>query len=175
MLEFYLGCLTMGILFALVTVIFGDLFSDFLGGFFEALSFDHLDFFHPVVFMGGLTVFGGCGAMLEKYSVLDKIPVTLLSLLGALIFSFLSYFLYVKPMKNAENSTGFSIQDLVGKIGEVVVPIPTQGCGETLFKIGAGYTNQIAASFDGTEIAVGSKAVVAEVKEGILYVFPYED
>lgn len=175
MLEFYLGCLTVGILFALVTVIFGDLFSDFFGGIFEALSFDHVDFFHPVVFMGGITVFGGCGVMLEKYSALDSIPVALLSLLGALTFSVLSYFLYVKPMKNAENSTGFSIHDLVGKIGEVVVPIPAQGCGETIFKIGAGHTNQIAASFDGTEIAAGAKAVVAEAKEGILYVFPYEE
>jgi len=95
--------------------------------------------------------------------------------MSAVLLSSLVYFAYVKPMKGAESSTGFSVQDLIGKIGEVIVPIPAKGCGEVLIKIGAGNTNQIAASSDGEDIPAASRVVVAEVKEGVLYVFRYDN
>lgn len=40
-----------------------------------------------------------------------------------------------------------------------------------LIKIGAGNTNQIAASSDGEDIPAGTRVVVAEIKDGVLYVF----
>ncbi|WP_418791176.1 NfeD family protein [Phosphitispora sp. TUW77] len=175
MLELYWGCLAGGVFFALITVIFGDILGDAFDGVLDALSFDHLDFLQPMVIVGGITVFGGTGATLTMYTSLDSFPVAVISLLAAILLSIAVYFLYVKPMKKTENSTGFSIQDLVGKFGEVTVPVPAKGYGEVLVKIGAGNTNQIAASFDGEELPAGIRVVVAEAKDSVLYVFRYEE
>jgi membrane-bound ClpP family serine protease len=123
-----------------------------------------------MVWISGLTVLGGAGILLEYYSGLRGISVLVLSVLCAVVVSVIVYFFYVKPMENSENSIGFSMQDLTGMIGEVNVPIPEAGFGEVIVKAGAGYTNQIAASFDGVEIEAGERVVIVEVKEHVLYV-----
>jgi len=173
-LEVYWTCLIGGVLFALVNIIFGDILGDMFGGFFDSLSMDHLDFLQPMVLVGGITIFGGSGIMLRQYTHLEPFPVALVSLMMSIAVSFLVYFSYVKPMKNSENSTGFSINDLVGKIGEVTVPIPVGGYGEVVVKVGAGNTNQIAANLEQVDIAAGERVVVGETKDGVLYVFRYE-
>lgn len=112
--------------------------------------------------------------MFNQHTNLDPLKIAVLSLMISIILSILLYFAYVKPMKNSENSTGFSLKDLVGKIGEVSVPIPIDGYGEVVIKVGAGNTNQIAANLEKVEIPAGTRVVVGEAKEGVLYVFPYE-
>ncbi len=175
MIDLYWGCLAGGIIFAVISLIFGDLLGDIFDGLFDAVSVDGVDFIHPMVIVGAITVFGGSGIILSQYTAMAPLRVVVLSLLSAMLVSILVYFAYVRPMKNSENSTGFSVQDLVGKIGEVVTPIPGNGCGEILIRIGAGNTNQIAASLDEEGLAVGTRVVVAEVKDHVLYVFPYEE
>ncbi len=175
MLDLYWGCLSVGIIFAVVSLIFGDMLSDIFDGIFDAISFDSADFIHPMVIVGGITVFGGCGILLSQYTSLTPSLVALFSLFNAFIISAVVHFAYVRPMKNSENSIGFSVQDLVGRIGEVVIPVPENGCGEVLIRIGAGNTNQIAASLDGKVLSMGTRIVVAEVKDHVLYVFPYEE
>lgn len=174
MLDIYWLCFSGGVLFALVTLVFGDILGDIFGGIFDSLSMDHLDFLQPMVLVGGLTIFGGSGIMFNQYTNLDPLKTAALSLVISITVSILVYFSYVKPMKNSENSTGFSLKDLVGKIGEVSVPIPIDGYGEVIIKVGAGNTNQIAANLEKLEIPAGTRVVVGEAKDGILYVFPYE-
>ncbi len=170
----YWGCLIGGSLFALTTIIFGDVLGDIFDGIMDSLPFEHLDFIQPMVIVGGITVFGGAGIMLHRYTSLDALPVFLVSSMVGVLSSAVTYFAYVKPMKNTENSTGFSIQDLVGKIGEVTVPVPAQGFGEVVIRVGAGNTNQIAASMDGEELPAGARVVVGDTREGVLYVFRYD-
>ncbi|MDT3698538.1 MAG: protease [Thermincola sp.] len=167
MVEVYWACFIGGALFAIVTIIFGDLlghmFDGMFDGIFHAVSGHHLDIFSPMVTVGGITIFGGAGIMLTKYTPFQTVAVILLSLFIAFIVSVLVYFVYVRPMKNAENSIGFSLADLEGKLGEVIL------------RIGAGNTNQIAGSYDNTEISAGTKVVVGAVRDRILYVFKYEE
>lgn len=174
MLEIYWTCFVGGVLFALATIILGDILGHIFSGFFDTLSLDHLDFLQPMVVVGGITIFGGSGITLSQYTALKPFPTALVSLLVSVVVSILVYFSYVKPMKNCENSSGFSLQDLVGKIAEVTVPIPARGYGEVVIKVGAGNTNQIAANLEQVEIPAGTRVVIGEVKEGILFVFRYE-
>ncbi|ALS22335.1 MULTISPECIES: NfeD family protein [Paenibacillus] len=170
MLELYWGLLITGVLFALVTVVFGDLLSSAIDGMFDWMSGDVLHYLQPMVLFSGLTVLGGSGILLTKYSPLAAAAVLFLSLLAAVLSGTLIFFLYVKPMQNTENSLAFSMQDLVGRIGEVSVPIPAQGCGEVVMQMGGGVTNQIAESFDGNSIEAGARVVTVEVKDGTLFV-----
>ncbi len=170
----YWGCFYGGIIFALVTIIFGDILGDIFSGL-DALSFDHLDFLSPMVIVGGITAFGGAGIMLDRFTSLEPLTVSILSLVIAIALSILVYFIYVKPMKNAENSTSFTMSELVGKIGIVTVPVPAHGFGEVLIKIGAGNTNQIACSYDEEEFTQGTRVIVADIKDGVVNVISYQD
>jgi len=170
MLEMYWGFLITGVLFALVTVLFGDLLSNALDGVLDFLSAEHLHAFQPTVLLSGLTVCGGAGILLTRYTGMNNAAVFILALLCALVVAAAVYFFYVKPMENSENSVAYSMRDLVGKVAEVSVPIPANGFGEVMVKVGAGNTNHIAASFDKTDIQSGAKVVTVEVVDGTLYV-----
>lgn len=173
MLELYWGCLIFGVIFATLTILFGDLLDSHFDGSFHAFSLDHAEWLQPTVIIGGITIFGGTGVMLTRYTGLADSLVILFSLLGAIVLSVLLYFLYIKPMKNCENSSGFFMKDLIGRTGEVITPIPVTGCGEILIKAGAGNTNQIAASHDNIELSIGTQVVVIDVREKVLYVSAY--
>lgn len=170
MLQLYWGLLITGVLFAVVTVILGDLLSNALHGMFDFMSGEHMHALQPMVLFSGLTILGGAGLMLTKYTAWSTLVVLTASVVCALLLSLLIYFLYVKPMQNSENSVAFSIQDTVGKIAEVTVTIPASGYGEVMLRMGAGVTNQIAASYEGEEIRTGTKVVTVEVKDGTLFV-----
>ncbi|WP_127579572.1 protease [Paenibacillus koleovorans] len=166
----YWMCLSGGILLALVTVVFGDMVSNAVHGALDFMSLDGLRFLQPMVIGSVITVFGGAGLMLEHYYVWAAIWDIAVAILASLVIGWSVYVFYVRPMMNSENSTGFSIHDLTGKIGEVLVPIPARGYGEVLVRVGAANTNQIAASFDGQEFRSGERIVVVEVKDDTLYV-----
>ena len=166
----FLSCLFIGIFYALVSVIFGDLLGSLLDGALGFLSLDGHDWFQPMTLGGAVTVFGGAGYLLERYTLLSSFVIIVLSLLIAIVIALALLLLYVRPMKNSENSTSFSIKELSGKMGEVLTAIPAIGCGEVLIRMGAGYTNHTAESYGGVTISSGAQIVVVEVKEDVLLV-----
>ncbi|MEN6324733.1 MAG: protease [Syntrophomonas sp.] len=171
----YWVCLYGGIIFTVTTIIFGDILGDIFGGILDSLAFDHLEFLSPMVIVGGITAFGGSGIILERLTSLEALIVAIFSMMIASSLSVLVYFVYVRPMKNAENSSGYTLSELTGKIGTVIVPVPEQGFGEVLIKIGGGNTNHIACSCDGESFAAGTRIVVAEIIDGVLQVIAYQD
>ena len=166
----FMTCLIGGVLFALISLIFGDLLSHALDGALNFVSADSLTFLQPMTLVGSITVFGGAGLLLSKYSMFGIAAIVLLSICIAIAAGTAVFFLYVKPMENSENSIAFTLRSLSGLAGEVIVPIPESGYGEVLVRAGGGVTNQIAASFDGVPIPSGTAVVVVEVKESVLYV-----
>lgn len=167
----FMGCLIGGVLFAVVSVLIGDLFGNWLDGI---LDFMHTDLFKPVILAGGITGFGGAGLLLERYSGLKSTAVLLLAVCTALVLGVLVYFAYVKPASESENSTGYSEQELPGKIGETTIPIPEVGYGEVMVRLVGGNVLHIAASWDKSAIAAGTKVVVIVVRDGIVYVSALE-
>ncbi|WP_019533777.1 hypothetical protein [Paenibacillus ginsengihumi] len=170
MLAFYWGLLLTGALFALVTVVFGDLLSNALDGLLDFLSGDWLQWLQPMVIFSAIATLGGAGILLTEYTGLSAATVFVLSLLISIAVAVPVYLFYVRPMDNSENSVAFSIRDLVGRIGEVSVPIPVGGCGEVLVRTTGGLTNQIAESFDGESIESGARVVAVDVRDGVLLV-----
>lgn len=168
----YLGCLALGVIFALVSVLIGDILGDALDGMFQFIS---LDFLNPTVLAGGVTVFGGAGLLLTRYSGMEAVAVMILSILIAALSGLLMYFGFVKPMDKSEVSNGFSMMELPGKIGQITVPIPAHGFGEIMVRFGASNTLHTAASFEHQMLPAGIKVVVVEVKEGVALVSEFEE
>lgn len=168
----YLGCLALGVIFAIVSVLVGDVIGNALDGVFDFVS---VDFLNPTVLAGGVTVFGGAGILLTRYSNLEAGAVAALSLLTAAFLGVLMYLGVVKPMDKSEMSNGFSMSELPGKIGEITVPVPAQGYGEIMVKFGAGNSLHTAASFEQVLLPAGLKVVVVEVSEGVALVSEFEE
>lgn len=170
MLQLFWICFIVGVALAGIVVIFGEVLDGLLEGMFEILSFEGMTFFHPVTLVGGLTAFGGSGILLmNRGDQLGAATIVFLAFLIAVTLSLISYFIYVKPMRKAEQSISFSNQELVGMIGEVTVSVPANGYGEVMIRVGVGHVTEIACSFDQTPIPVGAKAIVVEYKDGAAY------
>lgn len=172
MQTLYLGCLALGVIFAIVSVLVGDVIGDALHGVFD---FAAVDFLNPTVLAGGITVFGGAGILLTRYSNLEAGAIAALSLLTAAFLGLLMYLGFVKPMDKSEMSNGFSMNELPGKIGEITIPVPAQGYGEVMVKFGAGNSLHTAASFEQVLLPAGIKVVVVEVREGVAVVSEFEE
>lgn len=167
----YWSLIIFGVLYALVTL----LFTEVMDHIFDALIGDSgLDFLQPTVLVSGLTVFGAAGLLLDRYTLLSTAWIIVLAIAIAILGSIGVYFLYVRPMENRENSLGYSIQDLIGSIGDVSISIPSQGYGEVIVRAGLSNTNHIAASFDGESIPQDSRVVIVEVKDHTVYVSPLD-
>ncbi|WP_186580711.1 protease [Aquibacillus kalidii] len=133
--------------------------------------FDSLgEFLNPLLVFGTLSVVGGAGVLLTKYSSLDSLYVLIASLFIGILSYIMIYYFIVIPMSHAEASTSISIKDLEGRIGEVLTTIPAQGLGEVFIESPNGSRNESAQSFDSNEIKQGSKVVVVQVKDQILHV-----
>ncbi|GAA3408032.1 NfeD family protein [Paenibacillus hodogayensis] len=168
--QLFWACLAGGVMFAVVTVIFGDLISNAVDGVLDFLSVDQLRKIRPMVVVSAITAFGGAGLLLLHYTQLPAALDVALGAAAGIAVGALVYVVYVRPMENSENSTGFSIRELAGRIGEVLVPVPPKGYGEVMVKIGHSHTNQIAASFDGDTLEAGARVVIVEVREDTLFV-----
>lgn len=173
MLGVYWGALSFGVIFAIITIFFGDIIGSMFDGIFDSVFPEPWS--EPVILVGGLTSFGGTGVILESYTDYHANIIVILSLFAAVSLSGVAYFVYVRPMKGAENSAAFFIKELIGKQGEVIIPIPAAGYGEVLIKTVGGNTSQIAACSESLDIPAGAQVVVRAVRDGVLYVSRKEE
>lgn len=170
MLDIYWICLFGGMVFSVVALLFGDVLDGIADGAFEVL--DVLD---PLSIVGGLTVFGGAGVVLTETAGFGVGTTAALAAAIGFTLAVAMHFVYVRPMKRSENSTGFSIREYHGKIGEVITAIPAEGYGEVIVRMGASNTFRTAASFEGTPIERGTRIVVVEIRDGDLLVTPFDE
>lgn len=172
----FLSCLIAGILFAIISVLLGDWLSASLDGMLDFLSVEGYSLFRPTVIASWVTVFGGAGLLLYRYTELGNVMVLVLTFLIASALAWGMYLIYIRPMEQSENSIGFSIQELTGVIAEVIVPVPANGYGEVMVQVGAARSNHIASSYDGTSISAEAKVIVVEVdaSEGVLLVSKFD-
>ncbi|MFD2370405.1 NfeD family protein [Brevibacillus sp. GCM10020057] len=168
--SIYIVCLVCGVLYALAALIFGHTGADFTGH-----GHVHLPLFQPMLLVSGATAFGAAGYLLTRFSSLSALVVLGLSVLIGSALAMASYFLWIKPMNRAENSTGYAMSQLCGKLGEVSTTIPANGLGEVLVKMVSGTTFHMAASLEGAVIREGTRVVVVEARDHVLYVTPFPD
>ncbi|PTM53318.1 NfeD family protein [Desmospora activa] len=163
-------CFWGGLVASLALWLLGDWLGGLLDGIWEFAS----SLFQPVTLVGAITAFGAAGLILTESTPLTGILLIATSLAIAIIAFLLLYYLVVRPVADAESSSAFRLQELVGHTGEVLITIPDQGCGEVLIWTGSGHTNQIASSHRGESIPSGTRIVVRRVEDSVLWVTPVD-
>ncbi len=145
MLYVYVGCFAFGVVYALLSFIFG-------GHGFDGGAPDHSGIGHavgdahaaagdaeipsplnPLVVSSAITVFGAAGIVSKvglKMGDLSSsaVAITIAGIIGAAIF-----FGIVRVMYGSQSNSTFSLDDLIGIDAEVITPIPESGMGEVSY------------------------------------------
>lgn len=155
-----------GFIGALVTLPFQDLLD--LG------VYNISDFFFGLVATACVSILLGNSDSVTNSELVFYFSVT------AIILILIKIFVFIPFRKNSENSTTFSLKSLEGKEGEVMTTITQESMGEVLAFAGFTRINKSARIYDNgkddtTEIKIGSKVLIIEVKENVLYVLPYDN
>lgn len=166
MLEIYLVGLIIGGSITLLYMLFGDIFeviSDMAPG----------SILNPTVILSFISILCGAGYIFESRGSFDSLTIFILSTLISLVLVSMIHFFILVPLSKSEESTARSIQDLIGKNGEVITTIPENGIGEVFINSRLGSSGNMAKSASNTEISQSTIVSVIEIdKDGVLIVEP---
>lgn len=160
-------CLLVGGGLLLLTLIFDDLF----GGLLNAihLGFD-LGGVSPTPVLLGFVAMFGIGGLIGLHSFNAGVGVaTIIGVVAGLLGAGVVFGAF-RALRQAESTTSFSLEDMVGSTGQVSVTIPANRFGSVLISF-AGSSHNMTATAD-TEIAAGRQVKVVAIAGNNLIVAP---
>ena len=184
----YLICFGVGLLFALVSAFFADVF----GGHEISGHGGHLGggAAHPDAGVGGhempgfapvspttlaafITGFGGFGLLFSNWELTKSPYVSApLSAGAGLAAAFGVFLLFQKIFAVTQSSSEAKASEMVGTVGTIITPIPASGVGEIAYVMcGSRYTAP-ARTEDGTPTANGASVRITRVVGAQCYVRP---
>ncbi len=167
---------TFGLIFLLVMLFVGE----FFGGDHEIHAEDagHGDLGHdsgPSIFSARimaafLTAFG-VGGVVARYYDLSHPAASGVGIIAGGVMSGLVY-QFARVLYSQQASSEVRMAGLVGKSGEVTVPIPEGGVGQITVTVGGERTTHIARSSDGRAIPTGREVVITAMRGDSIVVAP---
>ena len=150
-----------GLLFLLISLVFGGIFEHFDTSFDHDLDHGGPSFFSPRVLSVFVTAFGGVGAISTHFG-LSPLPSSVIAVasgfgMAALVLVF-ARFLYRQQASSDVRTT-----DLVGQTARVVVAIPSGGVGQVRCRLGEELVDKIARARDGGAVPENAAVRVEEV------------
>lgn len=160
-------CLLVGGALLLLTLIVDDIFGGLLGAIH--LGFDVAGVSPTPMLLGFVAMFG-VGGLFGLHSIGAGVGVaTLAGVVAGLVGSGVVFGAF-KVLRQAESSSTFDLQDMVGSTGRVSVGIPANHFGTVLISF-AGASHNMTATAD-TEIPAGRAVKVVAIAGGNLVVAP---
>jgi len=158
----FLSITTIGFLFLVVSLLFGELFDHFGDGGFDH-DFDHggPGFFSTRVISVFITAFGGFGAIASQYG-LSPLPSSGVGFAGGFVFASIIWG-FLRYLYTQQSSTEVRSSDLLGQSARVVIAIPAGGLGQVRCRIGEQLVDKIARSKDGQAIPENTAVRIAEL------------
>ena len=186
-IKIYSICLGVGLLYTLVSAVFGHLFGGHpghtdmgTGGHAEA-GFDNSGMpgvspFSPTTIASFITAFGGFGIIFSKIEATRSPWLSApLSIVSGLAVAVGVFWLFEKVFSNTQSSSESHVASLIGQAATVISPIPENGVGEIAYvQAGSRYTaparSESAASMPAGKSVkisrtVGSQVYVQTVNE----------
>lgn len=178
MLYVFIGCLTFGVAFSIMSLVFGS-HGHGDGGFDHGGGMDghHAGIdsadapspLNPLVLSSAVTGFGAVGLIAKTGFALGDLLSTVVSLGFAAAVGIIMFYGVVKFMYNSQSNSVFSLSDLIDMEAEVLTPIPENGFGEIAYVInGIRYT--IPAKSAGGEVLRGASVIIREIAGNVALV-----
>ena len=168
-LTVFIAIAAFGLVFLVVSLLFGELLNDFGlgsdGGGPDGHGF--IDTRSVAVF---LTAFGGFGAIGVR-SGLGVVPSALLGLASGLVLGG-AVALFGRFLYSQQSTSSVSGSQLVGRTAQVTVTIPAGGVGQVSCRVGEERVEKIARAREGVELKSGALVVIEEFTGDSVIVSP---
>ena len=182
-LEFYvyLGCLLVGLFFAILSAFFGHLLGGGhdahvgTGGHAEA-GYDHsgmpgMSMFSPTTICSFITAFGGFGLIFTRIPATQSIWINVpLAILGGLIVAGSVMWVFGAIFHHTQGSSEARMGEMVGRTATVITPIPLSGVGEIAYVQGGSRYTAPAREERGKSVATGQTVKIVRIAESQVYV-----
>ncbi len=124
----------------------------------------------PTVISTFLTGFGGGGMLATSYLGLSVGKGVLVAILTGILLSGGTYTILLVMFRNTQAGAEFSTDEMVGRVVEVITPIPEQGIGEIAIVVKGTRVNGPARSLCGKAISRSTPVVIEKVVGNVYYV-----
>ena len=170
----YTACLTLGLLFAIISAFAGHLFGGHdggdigTGGHAEA-GYDHsgvpgVSFFSPTVLACFVTAFGACGLILMHVESTRNVWINApLSAVAGAVMAFLALLMFNWMFSKTSSSSESRVASLMGLTASIVTPIPANGVGEIAYVQGGSRYTAPARTETGVAVAAGKPVRITRV------------
>ncbi len=167
----YLLCFMIGLGYAVFVGLAGHLFGGHdISGHMDVGTDLPLSPLSPTVLSTFLTGFGGGGMLAHSYMGLSTGKGVLVALFTGMMLSGGTFAALAVLFRNTQAGSEFTLDDLTGKVVQVITPIPEHGMGEIALVIKGTRINGPARSVDGHEIGRNSAVTVVRVVGNVYHV-----
>jgi membrane protein implicated in regulation of membrane protease activity len=168
----FLAIAGVGFVFLLIALIFGEVFEHFEAAVEHDLDGGHggPGFFSTRILSVFVTAFGGFGAVGTHYGF-GTFGASMIGFGSGLFFAALIY-AFATFLFTQQASSEVRVQDVVGCVARVVVPIPAAGVGQVRCQVGEQLMDKIARSRDGGAIPENVPVTIVEVLGDTVVVEP---
>ncbi len=157
----FLSIAGVGFVFLLISLIFGEIFEHFEGGFDHDLDHGGPGILSTRVLSVFVTAFGGFGAVATHYG-LAPVPASGVGFASGVLFASMIYG-FARFLWTQQASSDTHIADLVGQTARVVVAIPGGGVGQVRCCIGEQLIDKIARAQDDQAIPEHAVVLIRQV------------
>jgi membrane protein implicated in regulation of membrane protease activity len=169
-LTIFIAIAAVGLVFLVVSLLFGELLSDFGFGADGGGGPDGHGFVDTRSVAVFVTAFGGFGAI-GVGSGLGVVPSALLGLASGLVLGG-AVALFARFLLGQQSTSSVSGSQLVGRTAQVTVAIPAGGVGQVSCRIGEERVEKIARVRGGTELKNGALVLIEEFTGDSVIVSP---
>jgi membrane protein implicated in regulation of membrane protease activity len=169
----YTVCLTLGLLFTIISAFAGHMFGGHDGdvgtaGHAEA-GYDHsgvpgISFFSPTVLACFVTAFGACGLILSHIESTKSVWISApISAVAGGIMAMIAFTFFNWMFRKTQSSSESRVCELVGVAASIVTPIPLNGVGEIAYVQGGTRYTAPARTETGSAIAAGRPVRITRI------------
>jgi membrane protein implicated in regulation of membrane protease activity len=178
----YLVCLGVGLLFTLLTLIFGHVLGGghhaHLGGSgghaeagADSSDTPGISLFSPTIITMFVTAFGGYGLVLREIPGLGKPLFSApLAACGAILTAGVLFYILQKLFRSTQSSSESRISELAGAVGHIITPIPENGVGEIAYVQGGSRYTAPAREESGAPVPNGAAVKIVRIVGTQFYV-----
>jgi membrane protein implicated in regulation of membrane protease activity len=166
MILFLWVCFGVGVGYTVIAFLLGEALDAF--NFGSDFGTGSLGFLKPAVIAAFITVFGGTGLLLLRFS--DTFWVLSLAATLAAAVAYVLYRFVIIPLNKAQNTSAVEIQSLIGHKAKVSEKIFQGGFGQISYSVNASIYNSPAKAEDGGEINRGEPVEIIYIQDSVYYV-----
>lgn len=180
----YSVCFGVGLLFTLVTAVFGHLFGGHdahadlgTGGHAEA-GYEHVGMpglspFSPTTIASFITAVGGFGMIFSRIEATKPVWISApLAIVGGLIVAGAVFWLFGALFHHTQSSSESRTGELIGQSATIITPIPAKGVGEIAYVQGGTRYTAPARDERGAVVSSGQTVKIVRIVGSQFYVIP---